>query len=74
MKQKLVESGAKISLFGSVFGAQRYRNDSDNFSLIFALDSTNFWVIFDSFAPFHIFISFPNFILFVFFVLLLIKL
>ena len=28
MKQKLVESKAKISLFG----AQRYRNDSDNFS------------------------------------------
>ena len=26
MKQKLVESGAKISLFESVFGAQRYRN------------------------------------------------
>ena len=33
MKQKLVESGAKISFFGSVFGAQRYRNDSDNFSI-----------------------------------------
>ena len=32
MKQKLVESGTKINLFGSIFGAQRYRNDSDNFS------------------------------------------
>ena len=28
MKQILVELEAKISLFGSVFGAQRYRNDS----------------------------------------------
>ena len=33
MKQKLVESGAKISCFGSVFRDQRYRNDSGNFSI-----------------------------------------
>ena len=32
IRQKLVESGAKIRLFRSVFGAQRYKNGSDNFS------------------------------------------
>ena len=46
MKQKLVDSGAKISLFGSVFGAHRYRNDSDNFSFFF--DTFNFTGLGDS--------------------------
>ena len=32
MKQKFVESWRKLVFFGSVFEAQRYRNDSDNFS------------------------------------------
>ena len=34
MKQKLVKLGAKISVFGSVFKAQRYRNNSDHFSFV----------------------------------------
>ena len=32
MKQKLVKSKEKIRLFVTVFGAQRYRNDYNNFS------------------------------------------
>ena len=47
MKQKLLESGEKISLFESVFGAQHYRNDSDNFSFFF-FDTFNFTGLGDS--------------------------